>query len=130
VWDLLKSRWNCSTWRTSCNVLTYKIYEKKSVLFFWNLSVTVYTYQRKIREETLAAGKTWGEIKPLSKTRMRWRLNDDTDDDDADDDDDDTCIFLLSVFIKIKFCRMERNALLCNFYGEKKYFGCHFSRRK
>jgi hypothetical protein len=31
---------------------------------------------------------------------------------DDDDDEDDTGIFLLSVFMEIKFCRMEINALL------------------
>jgi hypothetical protein len=29
--------------------------------------------QRTIREEALAAGKTWGEIKQLSENSVRWR---------------------------------------------------------
>jgi predicted ArsR family transcriptional regulator len=30
------------------------------------------SWQRTIREEALAAGKTWEEIKQLSKNRVRW----------------------------------------------------------
>jgi hypothetical protein len=31
------------------------------------------SWQRTIREEALAVGKTWGEIRQLSKNRARWR---------------------------------------------------------
>jgi hypothetical protein len=31
------------------------------------------SWERKIREEALTVGKTWGEIKQLSKNRVRWR---------------------------------------------------------
>jgi hypothetical protein len=30
------------------------------------------SWQRTIQEEALAVGKTWGEIKELSKNRVRW----------------------------------------------------------
>jgi hypothetical protein len=31
------------------------------------------SWQRTIQEEALVAGKTWGEVKQLSKNRVRWR---------------------------------------------------------
>jgi hypothetical protein len=31
------------------------------------------SWQRIVREEAFAVGKTWGEIEQLSKNRVRWR---------------------------------------------------------